>query len=472
MWSNLVRRLLVWCLFIPTLCASQSLTDEEKGMLTKGYRYDASGWIFIHIQGAPYERGFQRGYLTAREIDRAKNTVAHVMWYETGKPLDFWTGTATGLFKDKVSEEYVQEMKGIADGAAKAGYPISYDEVLLLNGSYDIFYYWWPIKKERLAEQEATGGGCSAFIATGGMTADGKIVMAHNSWCDYSTGQFYNTIVDLVPDKGHRILMQSWGPVLYSMSDFFITGAGLIGTETTIGLFKGFDSTGTPVFERARRAMQYAKTIDEWAKIMVDSNNGGYANSWLIGDLNTNEIARLELGLKHHNLEKKTDGYFAGSNIADDIQLLRDETTAPLADIRNGIVARRERWKQLMKQNKGKIDVESAKLMLADHYDTYLGRELPCFRSICAHGELDEGTFPSLGELTTPYYPAGAFDGKVVTAEMARNLQFWARWGHPCGVEFNASAFLEKRTQFDYLQGYLPDLKANPWTVFPTSDKK
>ena len=35
---------------------------------------------------------------------------------------------------------------------------------------------------------------------------------------------------------------------------------------------------------------------------MIDGNNGGYANDWLIGDRKTGEIARLELGLKHTKL--------------------------------------------------------------------------------------------------------------------------------------------------------------------------
>src|SRR5208283_5821579 len=32
------------------------------------YRYPAAGWIYLHIEGKPYERGFQHGYLMAREI--------------------------------------------------------------------------------------------------------------------------------------------------------------------------------------------------------------------------------------------------------------------------------------------------------------------------------------------------------------------------------------------------------------------
>ena len=53
---------------------------------------------------------------------------------------------------------------------------------------------------------------------------------------------------------------------------------------------------------RARKAMQYSSSIDDFARIMKDGNNGGYANNWLIADNKNNEIASLELGLKHVTL--------------------------------------------------------------------------------------------------------------------------------------------------------------------------
>ncbi|MEO8662531.1 MAG: hypothetical protein ABI693_28985, partial [Bryobacteraceae bacterium] len=35
-----------------------------------GYRYPTGGWIYLHIEGEPYERGYQHGYLMAPEIVR------------------------------------------------------------------------------------------------------------------------------------------------------------------------------------------------------------------------------------------------------------------------------------------------------------------------------------------------------------------------------------------------------------------
>ena len=46
---------------------------------------------------------------------------------------------------------------------------------------------------------------------------------------------------------------------------------------------------------RAKRC-NTPNSIDDFARIMKEGNNGGYANDWLIADLKTNEIASLELG--------------------------------------------------------------------------------------------------------------------------------------------------------------------------------
>jgi hypothetical protein len=436
---------------------------RQQQWLSKAYRYDKNGWIFLHIEGAPFERGFQRGYLTANEIEDFNKTLAYVQEFETSEKLDFFVKAATRLFKDKVSKEYVEEMQGMAAGMRAAGKEMTYDKMLLMNGFIDIAWYWYPQEKDKI---RSDGPGCSAFIATGDATTDGSIVMAHNSWSSYADLRFCNVIVDIVPEKGNRILMQTWGPCIYSVTDFFITSAGLVGTETTIGGFKGFNTKGTPVFERARKAMQYAGDINEWAKILIDKNSGAYANSWLIGDINTGEIARLELGLKYHNLEKKTNGYFTGSNVAEDLKILRKETNATYDDVRSPSVARRVRWEQLMKENYGKITVETAKKLLADHYDIYLKKENPSSRTICGHFELDDGSVPASGG---PYWPSGAIDGKVVDSEMAKSWQLWAKWGSSCDRIFDANAFLTEHPQFNRLKGYLPDLPAQSWTIFPAN---
>jgi len=451
----------VGCLMSCRTTEVSTSPQQQEQWLAKGYRHDANGWIFLHTEGGPFERGFQRGYLTANEIDEFLRTLAYTQEFETGQKPEYFVRAASRLFKGKVPAEYAEEMRGIAAGMQRAGKAATYEQVLYMNGFIDILWYWWPMERQRLRDDHP---GCSAFIAAGEATADGKIVMAHNSWCPYALGKSANIIMDIVPQQGHRILMQTWGPCIYSATDFFITSAGLVGTETTIGEFTGFNARRVPVFIRARKAMQYADSIDEWADTLIEDNNGAYANSWLLGDIRTGEIACLELGLKHHSLEKKKNGYFTGSNVTTNMQILRLETEGTWDDIKDVCVSRRVRWGQLMKEHYGRIDASLARQMLADHYDTYLQKEQPGGRTICGHFELDDGGVPGTGRA---FSPSGAFDGKVVDSDMAKAWRLWAKWGGSCDVGFNAAGFLEKHPQYDWLKGYLPDLPPKPWTVFP-----
>lgn len=102
--------------------------------------------------------------------------------------------------------------------------------------------------------------------------------------------------------------------VIVSDGDFTVNSAGIMVTETTITGFDGFDPNRKPEFLRARKAMQYSKSIEEFAAIFLDGNNGGYANDWLIGDNHSGEIALFEAGLKNHSLRRTKDGYFVGKD--------------------------------------------------------------------------------------------------------------------------------------------------------------
>lgn len=441
--------------------ASGSLTAEESGWLSKAHRSDRDGWVYVHIEGKPFERGFQRGYLTADEIEKFYRTLDHRGKFKTGRDAQFYVWAADSLFGGKIPAEYVLEMEGMVHGMKKAGKKITYKEMLMLAGFIDIYWYWYGEAKHSFDDDGP--GGCSAFVATGDATVDGKFVLAHNTWTSFELCQYSNILLDIVPAEGHRIFMQTWGATLFSGTDFFLTGAGIAGCETTIGGFSGFDSRGIPVFIRARQAMQYADTIDEWAEIMLKGNSGAYANSWLLGDTKTNEIARLELGLKFHKLEKKKSGYFHGSNVAEDPVILRRETNADYEDVRELSVARRVRWQRLMKLYHGKIDIETGKLMLSDHYDSFYNREQPSSRTICGHIETDNGMVPGS---PPPFSPSGAMDGKIVNAAMAKNMQFWARWGSSCGRKFDAEEFLEAHPQYEWMRGHLPDIPELPWVVF------
>lgn len=64
----------------------------------KGYRFDENGWIYLHIEGDAFERGFQHGYLAASEIKRAQHSLKYLIYINTGKTWEFFVDAACSLF--------------------------------------------------------------------------------------------------------------------------------------------------------------------------------------------------------------------------------------------------------------------------------------------------------------------------------------------------------------------------------------
>ena len=233
--------------------------------------------------------------------------------------------------------------------------------------------------------------------------------------------------------------------LIHSGDDFGLNSAGIMITETTISQFSGFDPDGVPEFVRARKAMQYAASIDDFARIMKDGNNGGYANNWLVADRKTNEVASLELGLKNVTLQRTRDGFFVGSNFPVNEKLMREETEFDPKNAAESANARHTRWLQIMEQNKGKIDAHAAERFLADHFDTYENKVDANERTLCGHLDLSpRGWQPWAG----PYAPTGAVQNKVSDAAMAESMTMRAALGHSCGIGFKAAAHLRKHTEF------------------------
>lgn len=252
---------------------------------------------------------------------------------------------------------------------------------------------------------------------------------------------------------------------IHSGDDFVVTSTGILITETTITGFNGFDTTRTPEFVRARKAAQYSNSIDDVIKIMSTDNNGGYANDWLIGDTKTNEVAKLELGLKTQKIWRSKDTAMIGSNFPADPNLIKQETTFDVNDKTNSPNARKLRMEKLVCVNyKGKLDVENGKIIEGDTYDALNGKN--AFNRCVIDGHIDEDPKGCPEWSEGPYFPMGAVQGKVTNADLASKMQLWAHMGHPGGSDFLAAPFFKKHPEYNYQAKYLRDMKAYPWTLF------
>ena len=443
------------------------------GRLRGAYRFDQNGWIYVHLQGTPEQVGFQHGYLLAPEIADAMQAYKLRGTHDTERDWAFFKTTAHDVLWPHIEPEYQQELQGIVAGLHARGVQLDLDEVVALNAMEEIADYYVPWlnsqKKSENAPRLAAPGNCSAFIATGSYTRDGKIVIAHNNWTSYLQGERWTVVFDIVPQKGEHIFMDGFPGVITSDDDFGVNSAGMVVTETTIAQFNGFDPNAKPEFARSRKAMQYARSIDDWISIMKDGNNGGYANDWLVGDNKTGEIAQVELGLKNTPVWRSKDGYFHGSNWPRDPKLIAEETTFDSKNTSSSMLARKARWEQLIEGAKGKIDVAFAEKALADHYDGVEKKEQPNERTLCGHTDTTVRGIPEW--MWGPNYPGGAVQGKAMDSSMAAALSFYARAGHPCGADFKAKDFLARYPAYSWMAPGLRDMNAGPWTLFKAGQR-
>lgn len=390
------------------------------------YRYPAAGWIYLHIEGKPYERGYQHGYLMAKEIpEYLKRCAFELAGNADKKTWDAYRTTANALFLRGFDAEILEEMRGIADGANAAGASwlgrrIDLIDIVVANTTVEMgdladAVNTTPtgIENSRFDLPPYAGKGdsaadhCSAFAAIGPATRDGKMVIGHVTWWPQTLAEQTNVMLDIQPEKGHRVMMQSYPGGIESGTDWYQNDAGIVLTETTLRQTP-FNIAGTPVAFRARLAIQYSANIDDVVKQLGAHNNGLYTNEWLIGDARNNEVAMYELGTSHSRLWRSskdewfggTTGFYWGDNNAKDLDVnleyLPDPHGAP--EYAPYVPAvRDEAWQSLYRQYKGQIDEQFA-------FKAFDGAPL-VYRS--------------------------TMDAKVATAAMANNMMVWAEFGRP-----------------------------------------
>lgn len=413
------------------------------------YRYTQAGWVVLHIEGEPYTRGYQHGRLMADEIARYLATLARERYPDD--PAEGWRTVrllADALFLRRMDREVLEEMKGIATGAADAGArfdgrPPDLVDIVGLN-------IWQELQTlepalavtptglegaKRTTPVPPKPDHCSAFVAAGPATADGRIVFGHITMFGLYLGPFVNVWIDCRPARGHRFVMQGFPGAVWSSQDFYLNEAGILLCETTIDQTP-FDPTGEPLTSRARRAIQYARSIDDVVTILTTRNNGLYANEWLIADTKTNEIAMLELGTRHSRLWRgskgewfgNTPGFYWGCNNAKDRAVRREARSADAPETEPDDWQPTDRdlaWIRFYRDHKGRIDAEAARKVLASP------------------------------ELALPH----SLDAKVTTTALARELSAWALYGPPTGRTW-------KPTRQDRLRHPdIPPLEPHPWTL-------
>jgi hypothetical protein len=120
------------------LAGPAALTPRQRIWLSRAHRSEKAGWILVHIEGAPEERGFQYGDLLAPEIAEAMRVRREEWRYESGMDWAWLVARSSEMFTPKVDAEDLAEIDGIVEGLRAAGVSTTRDEMIAYNGYFDL----------------------------------------------------------------------------------------------------------------------------------------------------------------------------------------------------------------------------------------------------------------------------------------------------------------------------------------------
>ena len=118
------------CSILAQTQTTNQLTTEQKTWLSKANRHEKNGWIYLHIEGAPKERGFQHGYLLAKEIKESLRVLGEVWHYQTALDWQWLVQRGSKMFIPKIDDENLAEIDGMVEGMKAAGVATTREEMV------------------------------------------------------------------------------------------------------------------------------------------------------------------------------------------------------------------------------------------------------------------------------------------------------------------------------------------------------
>lgn len=396
----------------------------KTSILSKGSLTLEQGVKTLIMKGSHYEMGYQHGYLLAEQIDIMLKQTLPAAIAVIAKTLQHdWHKAEIAFAKGaEIANEYVphcllEEMRGIADGAQAAGYPISLEQIQAWNTMYDQWciyahpHYWNVFDETSKGHYPAhgagtrvlTGAGCSSFSAwddtVGG---NGELIFCKNEDNLNLPGQLDNRYIFIsVPDQGQPHLFLCF-PGMVGFDGGFNTAGISVMTQYNASIDETMRGYGLGVLTRL--ALLNATTLDQALDTFRD-NPRRTGIAYHCADANQRNAAVIEASAKvttvrypmantsclwQTNHSICYPGYmgYSGYNYAFDQQEVYalgpiDSMPAYLTQLRqpyNFVVpapSRFERYQTLLHEYYGNINVENAIKIMSDRFDpfTQLTRE-------------------------------------------------------------------------------------------------
>ncbi len=256
------------------------------------------GKYLIHLEGSPYEMGYAMGIFRPDAVERICSSEYYVAvvkyiagdWVDYIADIDWLVDTIiagvkglTLIHENSVPDEYIEEMRGIADGvtAVKPDTELEYTDILMLNMSMDVVF--------SLLYQfyEPQGELCNGFVAHGGATVDGNVFLGRHFMYPDEVFSEEALIVEYYPENGNSFVSVTTPGFVGATSAMNSQAIG-IGVNKITSSDASYFCLGMGSLLLVRDVIQYSDTLIDgiekisnaqrgvaWAYIIGDGKNGG-----------------------------------------------------------------------------------------------------------------------------------------------------------------------------------------------------
>lgn len=448
---------------------------KESGMVKEGdVKIFGGGWaevlgenIILHLSGTPYEMGYQHGKLLKDEILSGvypifSDPISHNSdFYDKPKwmkklMLKFLEIKVYKKIERNTPREYLEELKGIADGAG-----LDYRSVFIANFLSDLTMAMVPSVINKKALDMGISAACSSFAASGPATADGKLIFGRNT--DYSgQGRWgpNQVIFFYEPKDGYRYVKVSTAGLIKCNSAMNEMGI-VIG-----GHFMGFDGSAPDgvsftIFEN--EIMRKAQNIDNVLNMLKENRRGG-SFGFLIADGKTKEAVVVESNPDLLGVREMGKNMIALTNFATTPEMEPFDLMTKYDIAMRNLFGRYRRLIDLIEDNYGKITPALAAEFMSDHWDVILDMERGTGISVCSDNNVTSVVFvpeDGLFWVATGKEPACAaeyigfdinagFEGKppMVSPKVLSGYR-WTDNAHKEGLDKYMRAYIVYEDDFD-----------------------
>ncbi len=217
------------------------------------------GLPVVVARGTPFEMGRQFGAAVAERIKAGlQDYLVGRIEQKQGYSVEYQRRCAASMAKH-IPEEYIEEMKGVAEGAG-----VPYETVLRMHTHADMVHYG----KSWGRPDGAPGKDCSNFAVWGRWTPDGQLIHGRN--LDWSTGTGIQQQACLyvgIPDQGLPFALVTYAGCIGAVTG--INSAGLTFGEMTASSSRE-TLDGLPLFFICRQLLQYCGTIEQAERLVSE----------------------------------------------------------------------------------------------------------------------------------------------------------------------------------------------------------